>query len=359
MDFILEHNKLLNIIQILLDFGCCLCNKSVYDLFLKHKVNNLIFYVSSNKIQNKLKKFKNYFKYFKKINDSDSIFECNYINKNKIKWILKYGNNSYNIIFTSKLPKTKNQLYKLLLTKDGLKKIDSKNSIECLKLLRFCMKKNMDLNDYTNLILEWLLLLIYNNHQIYGGWPSRFIMSTNIEDLNRDIDVISEEFDKIKLLFETLEKSKLCTKLDQSYNDGLKMNINFDNKNIIFDIHKKNSNNCDAFYNNIILTEEFISINKIPDKLNFIKTIILTLNDIFQMKYTLIKPFPDKIKNKGDFRLINKPLLMKDEFFEINIDYLNFIDKKIKIEDIISLNDCIKKDHNDIPKHELPTMLLN
>ena len=337
MEFINQHGKFLDILQILLDLGCQMCSDSVFYLLTKQKINHITLYL--NNAEESIKEIKQYLVYSQKLDNYT--FEEKLINRNKFKWIV--GDNE--IIFTNKLPKTKNRYKQLILTKDGLQKVGSKDILETLKHLRYFKNNEMPTN--ATILLDWVKYFINNKSTIYGGFLPRFITSGTIEQLNRDIDIITEEYNNIELLFKNMDTLGVFTKFESTYATGFKTSYKSDKTEITFDIHKvSDKNECDAFYNNLCINNKNITIKTIPDKLNFIKTIILTFSDIFNQNYTLIKHFPEKIKSKNSLRLILKPLLMKNENFIINYDYFTLIGYSTKLEDLISDTNCTKNDHH-------------
>lgn len=337
MEFINQHDKFLDILQILLDLGCQMCSDSVYYLLTKQKIHQITFYQGTS-IES-IKDFKQYLIYSKKLDNH--IFEEKTINRNKYKWTIDKNE----IIFTNKLPKTKNKYKQLVLTKNGLQKIGSKNIIETLKHLRSL--KNDEMPTSANILLNWVKYFIHNKSTIYGGFIPRFITSETMEQLNRDIDIMTEEYNNIELLFKNMEESGFFTKFESTYGTGFKTSYKSGETKITFDIHKiSDKNECDAFYNNLCVNDKNVTTKMIPEKLNFIKTLILTFCDIFNQNYTLIKPFPEKIKNKNSLRLVMKPLLMKDENFTIKYDYLNLINYVTTLDNLMSTTNCDKNDHH-------------
>ncbi len=358
MEFIRNNVDILNIIQILINKGCILYGSSVRDFLINHTLEKINVYIPSEEVINAVNSFKNYFEYSIELKKEQFKFEVTIINKNKTMWKI----NNIQFHFTIAQPKPKKEINKLYIDKHGISIFDYSiyntafRSIKVLELLRkinekiefkSINKENDENFKSIDLMLEWIRYFLIPGNSIYGGWPSRYITSDKPEDMNRDIDIITNDIQSIENLMIVLKKTGLCkTNDNRKYNlSSLNVEMNCEIP-LKFDIHKKSNDiTCDAFYNNLKMTHEYITINYQPENINYISTILLIFDDLFHNKYTLICPIPKSFENKSDFRLITKPIIFSSER-TIDYAYLEFSDEKfVKVDDILSNDECCRHYH--------------
>lgn len=258
-----------------------------------------------------------YLTYFNISNKTDNKWKLD-----KSEWKIELENEyALSIKFIEEDKLYKYNKYGITLNKNGLKhKSDIKSLLKTLnEIISKIKPKKKPKSKLRDLHIEWVDYLINNDCQVYGGFLLRYIID---DDLNRDIDVIYEN-DETKNMFQILIKSDIATKIN---NDKLK--IVTPHGDIIIDYHKKCSNdeyldvNGDAFCNILKLSSEGLDIRDIPENMTYVETFIKVFEDINKRQYTLMKEFPEKIKNNGDVRLFVKPYFMEKDGFIVNYDYL-------------------------------------
>lgn len=369
MEFINREKFVIELLQRFIDSGCLIYGLSVQNLLIKNKVKKIDVYIPNNEINNNVTKYKNYFECDKDLGNNEANFIINKMSKHKTSW--KIYNTTF--ILTTKKPNPKNNMMQLTMSKEGISIINNnKNkSIEVLDILRK-IKKNDSFDDkYVTVSSEWVKYLLENGENIYGSWISRYIICKDPQDMKRDIDILSGDISKlnnlVKLLnssgFSDIENSK-----ENKYNiPSINTKIKTDHGIINLDIHdntkKNNDLTCDAFHNNLKLTCNYLTLNCIPPKLNYISALILTFGDIYKPTYTLMKPLPTTITNKGDLRCIYKPIIFSQNKYKIIFDYLETIkkedDKVNTLNDIIVKDKCSQKTHVINPELEYPDSVIN
>ena len=320
------------IILELLNCECIIYGDTLNDvLFITKKVN--IFAPKNDGLQ----KLKTYLEYTKKLKSDKNDIE---IDDNK--WVI----NKIKFIFTNKIKGN------MCLSKAGLYKMNNNEPFEILNLIRNTNnQENFADNELIKMKIDWVKNLLNAKHTIYGGWLSRYLSCTEIKELDRDIDVITENLNDFEY-FHLLSKSKLCewTESTTYKNKSIMIKLNLtDTDKLILDIHNEQLDNalCDAFYNNLKLTDKYLTVKYIPENMNYLEAFRLTLHDVINKRYTLIKSFPDKFTNNADFRLIYKPIKMFEENFVISYDWLikNKTEHK-KLADILVNDQCSSEGHN-------------
>jgi hypothetical protein len=342
MDFIKNNDSEIDILQAFIMEGCILYGDSVANLLIHNNFNDIKFYLPLNKEIDLLKIHKNI-----------KTLEVKSISGTETLWRI----NNLDITISSETPKN-NQI---CLDSEGLflYYLDlpfHKDERECCGILKYLRKLNNkpDLNDnLVNASLNWIKYLSLSGNHIYGSWLSRFITCDNVDDLKRDIDISSDNYEPLKALMTTLKETGVC-KIEENngYNvSSLNAKIKSNDNELILDIHKKSNNmSSDAFYNNLRLFDKYLGINHKLDNLHMLSNTILIFRDLFQNTYTLIKPIPKSYETKPDFRLLLKPILFS-ETYTIKYDYLEHSNHNdiLRLQDLvlqggtcknISKNDC-------------------
>ena len=351
MQFIKENDQLIKLLQKFLDIGCIIYGPSVQNLLINNKTKKLDIYIPTKECQEHLNKYKNYFECLSELKSTDEKYEIKKTTKNKTIWILK----SITITFTTKRPNPKHDVTQLTLSSDGISTFSDNNtnkSVAVLKVLRKLNKANNIIFDDIHIekSLEWINYFLNEDNMVYGSWPSRYITVTDQNEMKRDIDILCQDLphlQKIENLMKLLATTGICehTFVANIINSKIKLISG----TLDIDVHlNTKSVTCDAFYNNLRLTKTHLTINYTADPFQFLSNLILTLNDLFKSTYTLIKPFPTRIKNKGDLRLLVKPIGFSEKY-KITLDYLEFIkkndDKINNLGDILLDDYCEKEDH--------------
>lgn len=334
MDFITQNKTTIDILQKFIDEDCVLCGSFIINMLVNHTFDNMEIYFPANKQIN-----------FLDIFGSIKVFESKILSSTETLWTI----NNMTFTLLSKLRDNND----LCLSKNGIF-IVNHDSIDVLKTFKSIMINNDDC-DRAKISISWIKYLISTDNEIYGSWPSRYITNdcNNCDESEEhDIDVHSNNIQQLRQFMAPLNISGFCEIKDVNikdaagYHDKNSFNarIKLQGWNLIFDIHKTSNNiSCDAFYNNLKMTREYLTINHIPDKLNFLETLILTFNDLFCNQYTLIKSIPKIFKNKADFRLLLKPYLFSLTRI-ISYDYLEYINAKPmhKLTNIVTNKNCNK-----------------
>lgn len=345
MNFISNNIDTLNIIQILIDKGCVLYGSSLRNFLITHNIEKLNIYIPSDEVYNQVEIFKAYFEYSIELKKEQFKFEISKINKNRTMWKI----NDVCLCFTILKPKPKKEINNLYLNKYGLSTFyDCKfKSIKVLQLLRK-IKEKPDFNFKSiNTMTEWIKYFLTQDNFIYGGWPSRYITSDKPSEMKRDIDIISNDMVSMENLMRVLNKTGLCSlNNNNKYKvSSLNVDINCDIP-LKFDIHKNSKDiTCDAFYNNLRMTNEHVTVNYQPENINYICIMLLIFNDLFNDKYTLICSFPKTYETKSEFRLITRPIILANER-TVDYSYLEFSNQNfIPISDILSTDECCRSYH--------------
>lgn len=360
MNFISNNTDLINIIQILIDKGAILYGKSLRDFLINHKLEKLNIFLPSDEVIQEVNVFRKYFEYSIELNKEQFKFEFKEKNESKFIWKI----NDLTLNFTVIKPKFKQDIDNLILSKNGITTLYGKslNGIKVLKLLR----KINGRSDYDaksiNIMLEWVRYFLTQDNYIYGGWPAKFITSVKEDDMNRDIDIISNDMVSMNNLVKALSKTGLCkSNITDKYNvPALNVIINCDTY-LNFDIHKKSDSiTCDAWYNNMKITDNYITINYQVSDLNYISSMLLLFNDLFNHKYTLICPIPSKLSaNRSDFRLLAKPVVFLSER-SIDYSYLEHGNKEfVTLEDISSKEPCCRTQHKVDDELKFPPVVFD
>lgn len=321
MDFVNQHKIILSHIQYFLDNQFILYGKCVSNILNCEIVEKIKFYnpnITSEKFMNE-----HIIRFMKLSNSLQSFGLIKDKKKQKDYITIRIDDNTYELSFRYSQPKD-NINNKLLISANGIYTNKEGPISTCLKLLK--IYKNRKDNKISSR-LDWIDILTGYGNLIYGSWISRYISSKYVKELceDRDIDVKSSA-NTIKL-FKTMTNNGICTNLVTTnkcdYNQyKVKM------KDIIFDLHDMIKIDSDAFYNNLVASEKYITTNVIPSDLLFIESLAITMYDIIHKQYTLIKPFltPTQLeqekKTKSKLRLLYKPILMENEGFTIKYDYL-------------------------------------
>jgi hypothetical protein len=306
MDYI---NK---IIQYLIDKEIIICGKTIDSIIdgnlFKNKCIHLKCYTEDENIINKLKSF------FEISGELEKTWKLN-----GVFW--EYSSNEFLFRIEFIDEKTFGE-YKLILHKNKIMHKDGILSLlNNIKSIMNIKEKEMDV------YLSWMLYLIKNDCILYGGCLMRYLLNESIND----IDVIIN--DNVENLMKTLKISKVVEQISEN-------KIKFiGEQNIIIDYHNhkneiypdvKFMDDGDAFVNILSLDKEGFGITKIPKNMNLINTLLCIFTDLKNKNYTLIKPFPKNIDNKGNVRIFVKPYLMEKEGFTIKYDYIEKLDAKYK-----------------------------
>jgi hypothetical protein len=325
----------LDILQEFLDFDCIIYGNAIEDL-LKGNMSpsNIIkIYVPKDKVEQLQSSFPDH----KKIE----------ISLRESIWVI----NKLVVMTTTKSPiKTLERPQEILcITNLGISLLPKHNTTSVLKILRRANNKNFFSDSYINTSLRWIKYLLEENHEVYGSWPSWYIAAETTEQLHRDIDVCTSNYNSIRNMMTLLVDLGLCEFNNTNSNTYIDIPLNIkmelDDGDLIFDIHRKSKNMAsDAFYNNLKLTKNGVTVNYQPSNLNFITTLILTFNDLFSNNYTLIEQLPERIDNLAQLRLMLKPIIFSlNEARIINYEYLENIYGQIeKLSDKIIDGKCYK-----------------
>jgi len=344
MDFITQNKQIIDILQKLLNNDCLLCG-SIKKILVNHDLSDLrICYPEDKEID------------FLALFDDIKQFKYKQLSETETLWIIN------DIEFTTTNKLNKNDVY---ISKNGISIIgqSKQKSIDVLKYFRVTESEDCDRMKVT---ISWLKYLMNADNYVYGSWPTRYILndcSDCDENNERDIDLCTTDKNKIRQLMTALECSGIC-QIDNNVGKydikPLNARIKLEGWNLIFDIHEESKNmSCDAFYNNLKLTNDYVTINYEPDNLSFIESLILTFNDLFYNQYTLIKPIPNQFQNKSDFRLLLKPFLFSTTK-EISYDYLEENDQNIrKLNDVVTDHICEKHKNSDNLEYPIMNMCLN
>lgn len=361
MNFINNNIDLLNIIQILIDKGAVLYGKTLRRFLIDHKLEKLSIFLPSNDTIQEVAGFRKYFEYSIELNKEQFAFHV-FQRENKFTWKI----NDLTLNFTIVKPKYKHDIDNLALSTNGITTLCGKTqqkSIRTLKLLREINNKPEYDTTSINVMLEWIRYFISQDNYIYGSWPSKFITSTREKDMERDIDIVADDMVSMYALMRVLDKTGLCknSNIKDDYDvPALNVTINCDTY-LNLDIHKKSNNmTCDAWYNNMKMTNEFITVNYQVNDLNYISCMILLFNDIFHHKYTLICPIPSKISaTRSDFRLLAKPVVFLSER-SVDYSYLEYGNKTfVTLEEISSKDCCCRKQHKVNDELKFPPVVFN
>ncbi len=353
MEFINKNIDSLNILQQFIDNDAVIYGESVLNILKENKIDVVKIYLPSPEV-------------IENINNLKLTFdkcEIKQVTNNKQMWKI----NDLWILTTTRIPSI---LIKdndnMCITKYGVSTFHSRNGLNILKYLRNINNKEVFDDAYVNLSSKWVTYFLNEEHSIYGSWPTRYITANNSDEMHRDIDISvlgNKNYKKICSMMNLLADSNMCdlTNINFPKYESTSMNVKITiNSEILnFDIHKAGRISCDAFYNNLKLTQKYLTINYKPHNVNFINILILTFKDLFSNNYTLIKQFPIRYDTMGDFRLIVKPYMFSAKR-TINYDYLETnknADEKInKLEDVITNNKCCKNcNHEPNNDFEIPS----
>ena len=354
MEFIKTHEKLIKLLQILIDAGCVVYGTSVINFLIRHKTNKIDIYIPTKEANENIIKYKNYIECSKELDKTGDQYEIKQISKNKTMWKI----DDAHLILTTKEPNPRHDVTQMIITKNGIStSTNSKTKgIDVLKTMRKLKKYGNFDDEFVTMSLDWITYLLNNDTNIYGSWPSRYITCEFPCDMKRDIDILCNDITNLHNLMDLLNKTGICKIQDGKKSKYEQLSINTEITTgfgiLNLDIHQNSKNiTCDAFHNNLRLSLDHLTINYKPHNINFLSTLILVINDLFHSSYTLIKPLPTKledIKNNGDLRLLIKPISFS-ETHVISTDYLeafNDIDHKVnKLTDIILNGDCDRKNH--------------
>ena len=354
MNFINEHINSLNILQLFIDNGCVIYGKSVLDILKENKLDVIKMYLPSDEIIQNIENLKL----------TLDTCEIKQVTSHKKLWRI----NDLWILTTTKLPCTTiKDTENMCITNNGVSTFHNRNGLNILNYLRKINNKESFNDPYVNMQIRWITYLLNEGHTIYGSWPSRYITVTQSKEMHRDIDVSANNYKNLHNMINLLIDTDIChlnNKNTQKYTKkSLNINIPTNVGILNFDIHKSSHNmSCDAFYNNLKLTQKFLTVNYQPENINFLSTLILTFKDLLLNNYTLIKPFPERADNMGEFRLIMKPLIFSHTH-TINYDYLEKNKKENetinKLTDIITNNKCYKKcNHIQNDNFEIPSTIV-
>ncbi|QKF94721.1 hypothetical protein QKU48_gp1263 [Fadolivirus algeromassiliense] len=365
MELINNKKDLITLLQKFIDSGCIVYGPSVFNFLVKHKTKKFNIYLPTQECIEEVGKYKTYFECLNKL-DKESI-EIKQVSKNKSIWRLK----DTDLLITTKMPNPKHLETKICFSKDGISFLGTgrNKSIEVLKFLRKFNKKQ-DFNDeFISLSLEWINYLIQNDNFIYGGWPVRYITSIGKEIMNRDIDILCDSIQPVSNLMNILKLTGVCDiddqidQTDKYSQNALKIKLSSKLGILNMDVHKNSKDiDCDAFYNNLRLTKNNVTINYLPDDLSFISAFIMTMNDVFNKTYTLMKKLPTEVKNNSDFRLIARPIQMSTDLCVVDYSYLESKYNDIKkITAILSKNGkgCNEPNHQINQELHMPDTVIN
>lgn len=351
MNFINEHNDSLNILQQFIDNGGIIFGQSVLNILIENKFDVVKIYLPSDEIIENLELIFDQYE-IKQITTNKKLWKINHL------WILT----------TIKMPNIKSdELSNICITNNGISTFHYKNklkSLEILEILRKINNKEIFEDPYVNISARWITYFLNNGHNVYGSWPSRYITAMYPSEMYRDIDINTSNYKSLRDMMDVLIDTNICfltNKNTKKYTDK-SLNVEMPTKVGIlnFDIHKESKNmSCDAFHNNLKLTQTHLTINYQPENINFLNTLVLIFRDLFFNNYTLIKPFPIRVDNVGEFRLIIKPMIFSITH-TLNYDYLENNKKENEVinelKDIITNNLCYKKcNHISNNNFEIPS----
>lgn len=349
MNFVRKHIDSLEILQKFIDNGGVIYGESVRNILFENVINVVKIYLPSDEVIANLDQLET------ELTLTYGQCEIKQVTENKKLWKI----NHLYVLTTTTTPKIKlDGISNICISNNGISTIYEADSLTVLKFLRrFNNKDDFD-DPYVNMAERWTTYFLNNGHNIYGSWPSRYITVTQSDEMHRDIDISTNNYKSISDMMNLLIDTNIAfTSNDvRKYTDtSLKVELPTNAGKIFFDIHKESSNmSCDAFYNNLRLTKQYLTINYQPPKLNFLGTLVLTFRDLFFDSYTLIKPLPTRVDTVGEFRLIVKPLLFSNTH-KVNYDYLEYSkeedDTIIELNDILTNNKCYKKCNHDPDNH--------
>lgn len=335
MDFINNNAESLNILQEFLNIGCTIYGESVLNI-LKCKTPDVVkIFIPSEEISVHVENLK------------ATLDGCarGQITSKKCIWLI----NKLTIMTTTKFPSNiDNNNKNICITKNGISTLDNNNGIEILNILRNVNNKEPFDDTYVNTSLKWIKYFIKENHNIYGSWPSRYITESNPQEMHRDIDICTNNYNSLRNMITLLIDVNVCQLINNNTNKyiDIPFNVEFQTPEGVlkFDIHKESKKmSADAFYNNLKLSQKCLTLNYQPSNINFISALILTFNDLFSNNYTLIEPFPKRVDNISQLRLVIKPLLFSSTH-TINYDYLKHHNEKVdELKDILVNKKCYKK----------------
>lgn len=358
MEFASNNVDLINIIQILIDKGAMLYGRTLRNFLINHDISKINMYLPSDEVIEEMTMFQKYFEYSIELKKEQFKFHFSTFNKNKSIWTI----NDTEIWFTIVKPKFKKEINNLYLSKHGISALHGSKfkSIQVLKLLRKINNKPDYNYKLINVMTEWIKYFLTQDNIIYGSWPSRYITSNNKKDMKRDIDIVTNDITSINNLMRALKVSGLCkSNINDEYDiPSLNVEINCETY-LNFDIHKKSKNDsADAFYNNLKMTDEYLTANYQLDNINYITNMLLIFNDLFHDRYTLIFPITTKIStNVSDLRLIVKPVMFSLER-TVDYSYLEFCNKHfMTLEDLQSKEDCCRNWHEVNEELSFPPMV--